>query len=373
MALYNKYRPKTLDEACGQEYIKQVLKNQIDKDDLVHAYLFLGPAGTGKTTIARIFAAMINSSKGPTSKLDPSDPMASAVLAGKNHPDVKELDAASNNGVDEIRELRQNAAYAPMEMRKKIYIIDECHQLSSQAWQALLKILEEPPEWVMFILCTTEAAKIPATIMTRVMELRFNPLPTQMVGDQIKRICQAENIQIDEDAARLVATSAGGSMRMALTNLEKLKHSGRITSDTVVEVIGIAGRSYVRDFVNAVVSQKFIDAFASSSQLIGRGVKADKFISEVASYCHDILVCNVPGYDMTQLGYTPSEVADIRATRKALEDSKVDFREMIPRWIAKLQAHHEVTVFNMQPQFQVNVVFIEMYNMFRAYKNAVKK
>lgn len=363
MALYNKYRPKTLSEACGQDHVKMCLTNQIKNNDLVHAYLFLGPAGTGKTTVARIFAAMINCSTGPTETPPSDDRFASQILAGKSGTDVVELDGASNNGVDHVRDLRQKACYGPIEMKKKIYIIDECHMLSPQAWNALLKIIEEPPEYVIFIFCTTDATKVPATVLTRVQTINFKPLSADLVMDTTRKVCAAEGIEIDDDAVRLIATTAQGSMRMALTNLEQLKHSGKITSDLVSDIVGFPSRSHVRDFINAILNLKFSEAMMSSSQVIGKGVPPKKFLEEAANYCHDILVCNV--YDMAASGFTKDEVEDVRKTRDVLEKKLQDFRTFVPKLVSIIQKYHDFTIYNVQPQSQINMASVEMYNLYR--------
>jgi DNA polymerase III subunit gamma/tau len=363
MVLYNKYRPKNLDEACGQELIKQALRNQIKNNTLVNSYLFLGPAGTGKTTIARIFASMINCSTGPTINPPSDDKFVQKILAGQQGCDVIEMDAASNNSVDDVRDIREKANYGPMEMRKKIYILDECHMLSSNAWNALLKIIEEPPEYIMFILCTTDSAKIPQTVLTRVQELSFSSFPTQMIRDNLKRVAAAELIAIDEESIRMIASGSAGSMRMALNYLERARALDAITPEVIAQIVGLPSRARARDFIKSVINQKFAESVVASSAVIGNGVPAKSFIEELANYCHDILVCNV--YDMESLGYTKDEVEEVKAVRKMLNDSLQDFRTFVPKWVGILQRFKELTVFNVQQQFQINMLFVEMYNLYR--------
>ncbi len=363
MALYNKYRPKNLDEACGQELIKQALRNQIERKKLANSYLFLGPAGTGKTTIARIFASMINCSTGMTVSPPADDPFVSKILSGLPGTDVSELDAATNNGVDDVREIRTKANFSPMEMRKKIYILDECHMLTTQAWNALLKIIEEPPEYIMFIFCTTDSSKIPATVMTRVQEFSFSSFPNEMIRDNVKRVAAAEKIKIDDESIRMIANGAAGSMRMALTYLERAAVMDAITPQLVSQIVGVPSRAAARDFIKSVINQKFAESVVASSSVIGAGVRPATFIEELANYCHDILVCTV--YDMESIGYTKEEVEEVRSVRKLLNDMLQDFRTFVPKWVNILQRYKEMSVFNVQPQFQINMLFVEMYNLYR--------
>jgi DNA polymerase III subunit gamma/tau len=249
-------------------------------------------------------------------------------------------------------------------MRKKIYILDECHMLSNQAWNALLKIIEEPPEYIMFILCTTDSAKIPPTVLTRVQELSFSSFPTQMVRENVKRVAIAEKINVDEESVRMISAGANGSMRMALSYLERVAALDRITPDLVAQIVGVPSRARAREFIMSVINQKFAESLVASSAVLGNGASPVSFIEEIANYCHDILVC--AAFDLESVGYTKDEIEEVKNVRKVLNDSLQDFRSFVPRWVQILQRYKEMTVFNVQPQYHVDMLFVEMYNLYRA-------
>ena len=220
-ALYRENRPEVFDEILGQEHIVKILKHQIATDTVSHAYLFCGTRGTGKTTTARILAKAVNcADEGCTDKPCGKCDNCRAIADG-NFMDVIEIDAASNNGVDNIRELRESVKYPPTVGRKKVYIIDEVHMLSSGAFNALLKTLEEPPENVMFILATTDPEKLPQTVLSRCMRLDFKRVPAQVIMDNMKAICTKNGVDITDGALRLLASNADGSVRDSLSILEQ--------------------------------------------------------------------------------------------------------------------------------------------------------
>ncbi|MBQ1228271.1 MAG: DNA polymerase III subunit gamma/tau, partial [Firmicutes bacterium] len=240
-ALYRAYRPEVFEEILGQEHIIRILKNQIATDSVSHAYLFCGTRGTGKTTTARILA------KGLNCLSDGGRPCGHcancmAIKEG-SFMDVIEMDAASNNGVENIRELRESVKYPPVIGRKKIYIIDEVHMLSTGAFNALLKTLEEPPENVIFILATTEPQKLPATILSRCMRLDFRRVPENTLVSGMARICNDRGINVTEGALRLIAANADGSVRDGLSILDQCISSGQdeVTREDVLEFLGTSG------------------------------------------------------------------------------------------------------------------------------------
>lgn len=362
MALYNKYRPTNLDMVCGQTQVKRVLISQINKKDLVHAYIFHGSAGSGKTSCARILAAMINSTAGMTANPTVEDPIVEQIMSGKSGLDVFEMDAASNRGIDDIKEMRSKAYYPPMQMRKKIYIIDECHMLTREAWNALLKLLEEPPEHAIFILCTTDLSKVIETVQTRCMILGFRIPASEEVVQYMKKICLAEEIKISDDALRQIVISSKGSVRDALSKLEMLKHNnGLITLDTVSEQLGVASRKSASNFMNTVINGGYIDSLKASSPCISSGVKPYDFFSMVAEILRDLLMFGAKGYEMTDFGYTQEENNEIKGMRDKLSElCGNNYRRLVKKWLLDTQESSGLTILNHQPQFQIDVLFVTM-------------
>ena len=243
-ALYRTQRPEVFEEILGQEHIVKILRNQIATGSVSHAYLFCGTRGTGKTTTARILAKAVNC-LAEGDKPCGECAHCQAVKEG-NFMDVIEIDAASNNGVENIRELRESVKYPPAIGRKKVYIIDEVHMLSTGAFNALLKTLEEPPEHVMFILATTEPQKLPPTILSRCMRLDFRRVSQNVIADNMKAICRNRGVEVTEDAARLLANCADGSVRDGLSILDQVLAGGDkfVDRDKVLEYVGTTGEDF---------------------------------------------------------------------------------------------------------------------------------
>ncbi|MEE1053807.1 MAG: DNA polymerase III subunit gamma/tau, partial [Acutalibacteraceae bacterium] len=244
-ALYRKYRPTKFSDVVGQDHITKTLKNELDSGKIVHAYLFTGTRGTGKTTCAKILAKAINclNSKG-------GDPCGECeicrMIANDEITDIVEMDAASNNGVDDIRELREQVNFAPATAKYRVYIIDEVHMLSGAAFNALLKTLEEPPEHVVFILATTEVHKLPATILSRCQRFDFRRIDSAEIVGRLKYVAENEGLNLTDDAATLIASAADGGMRDALSILDLCASTGSdITEDTVSNVCSMAGNDYL--------------------------------------------------------------------------------------------------------------------------------
>ena len=262
-ALYRKYRPKTFDDVYGQEIIVQTLKNIIKNNKLTHAYLFIGPRGTGKTSIAKIFAKTINCLE---SKNGISCENCEICTNSNNNEnvDIIEMDAASNNGVDEIREIKNHVTLLPTISKYKVYIIDEVHMLTTGAFNALLKTLEEPPKHVIFILATTEPHKIPLTIVSRCQSFEFKPIPKNIIKNRLEYICNEEKIKIDENSLDLIAIDSNGGMRDAIGLLDQLNaySNGNIKYEDVLLLNGRISNNEIIDIFNNLIENKLDDVFS---------------------------------------------------------------------------------------------------------------
>lgn len=368
MALYNKYRPYSLDSVCGQPSVKRILRSQISRNDLVHAYLFYGPAGTGKTTVARILASMINAKDGMTVNPSMDDPFVQQIMSGKSGLDVYEMDAASNRGIDDVKIIRDKAYHVPMEMRKKIYIIDECHMLTREAWNALLKILEEPPQHAIFILCTTDIHKVIETVQTRCMVLGFRALTQDEIFQYIRKVVADEKMPVTDDAIKQVVSASKGSVRDALSKIGIFKTmEGTISEKMASDELRVADRASAVGYVGAGIEGGFVEALKFSSSCIGRGVRPEDFFAKVAEVLHDIMIYGAKGYEMTENGYTSEEAEEVKRFRDRLyETCGGNYRKLVYQWIDCIQKCSEMTVFNVQPQFQVDVAFVNLKTLLKA-------
>lgn len=289
-ALYRKWRPRTFEEVVGQEHITTTLKNEMIQGKPAHAYLLMGSRGTGKTTCAKLIAKAVNCRNpvdgSPCGRCDCCRGVDNGSLV-----DVVEIDAASNNGVDNIRDLREEAVFLPNVAKYRVYIIDEAHMLSVGAVNALLKIMEEPPEHVIFILATTEVHKIPATIQSRCQRFDFKRIAPEVIRDRLLYIAGQEDMTLTEDAASLIARIADGGMRDALSLLDLCwAHAHDITIEAVSEAAGLVGQDYLFEIADAAAIGDFTGAMDAMERLSGQAVEYDRLCSQLVSHYRNLLV-----------------------------------------------------------------------------------
>jgi DNA polymerase-3 subunit gamma/tau len=305
-SLYRRHRPTTFADVVGQEPVVRTLRNAVERGKVHHAYLFVGSRGTGKTSVAKILAACLNCERGPTT--EPCGECESCrSIARANSLDVIEMDAASNNSVDDIRELREGVAYAPVSGRRKVYILDEAHMLSTAAWNAFLKTLEEPPPNTVFVLATTEAQKVPATVVDRCHRFDFHRPTVEQLASVIRRTAQAESIEIPPAAVAALARSATGSFRDALGTLEQLvTYSGtQIELGDVLAVLGMADARLLEETVDAVAAGDARRALQLLGECVDEGRDAGSFASDLEVRARELLVVQTLGEVPAELSLTP--------------------------------------------------------------------
>ena len=291
-ALYRKFRPQEFEDVKGQDHIVKTLKNQINADRIGHAYLFCGTRGTGKTTIAKIFARAVNCEHPVEGSPCGECPTCKAIQNGSSM-NVIEIDAASNNGVDNIRQIREEVAYRPTEGKYKVYIIDEVHMLSTGAFNALLKTLEEPPEYVMFILATTEAHKIPVTILSRCQRYDFHRISNDTIADRLFELMKEEQIEVEEKAIKYVAKAGDGSMRDALSLLDQCIafHLGeKLTYENVLEVLGAVDTEVFLKLLRQVIAGEVAAAIGTLGELVDEGREINQMVADFVWYMRNLLL-----------------------------------------------------------------------------------
>ena len=291
LALYRKYRPKTFDGIIGQENIVKTLKNQVQENKVSHAYLFTGSRGTGKTSAAKILARAVNCLE-PKKGSPCNNCEICKILENKGHLDILEIDAASNNKVEEVRDLREKIKYSPVNGKYKVYIIDEVHMLTDSAFNALLKTLEEPPEHAMFILATTEAHKMPATILSRTIRFDFKLVEPEKLVQQLKYVLKNEGISYDDEALKAIASAAEGSVRDALSIADMcIGHSQKkIDYDSVIKALGATSNKTIFDFVNSIIEKKFKDIILKLDEIVKSGKNLQVFAKDLTVYFRNLIV-----------------------------------------------------------------------------------
>jgi DNA polymerase III subunit gamma/tau len=313
-SLYRRHRPRTFAEVVGQEPVVRTLRHAVERGKVHHAYLFVGSRGTGKTSMAKILAACLNCERGPT--VEPCGECESCLsIARANSLDVIEMDAASNNSVDDIRELRESVAYAPVSGKRKVYILDEAHMLSTAAWNAFLKTLEEPPPNTVFVLATTEAQKVPATVVDRCHRFDFHRPTVEQIASVVRRAAQAEQIEIPAEAVSALARSATGSFRDALGTLEQLvTYSGsEIALEDVLAVLGVADTRLLEATVDAVAEGDAKRALTVLAECAEQGRDAGSFAGDLEVRARELLVVQTLGEVPGELSLTPEADAALLA------------------------------------------------------------
>jgi DNA polymerase III subunit gamma/tau len=337
-----RWRPKQFDEIVGQEHIVRTLKNAITQNRLAHAYLFVGPRGTGKTTMARVLAKALNCEGGPSVSPRDDSPVALAIMNGSSM-DVQEIDGASNNSVDNIRQLREDCQYAPTQGKFKIYIIDEVHMLSGGAFNALLKTLEEPPPHVKFIFATTESQKVPATIVSRCQRFEFRPIADAAIATKLGQIAQAEGIKVTPEALQSIARLAQGGMRDAQSILDQLISfcGQKISDEDVLDVYGLASARQVRALARALAAGDYAGLVAQVDELSAEGRDLNRVLDDLEADLREALLEAVRGSGASErLGVTARGDALLRiletlhageeAVRRGLNE-RVNFEVLLLR------------------------------------------
>ncbi len=315
-----KYRPQRFGDVVGQEHVTQTLTNAIKQGRIAHAYLFVGPRGTGKTTIARIFAMCLNCTGGPKVDYQPDDPRCLEIAEGRSI-DVLEIDGASNNGVEQVRDLRETVKYAPASSKFKIYIIDEVHMLTTAAFNALLKTLEEPPAHVKFLFATTEAEKVLPTILSRCQRFDLRRIPSALITKHLAHIAGLEKVKIDDAALDAIARGAEGGMRDAESTLDQLISfcGEKIEEADVLSMFGLTARGQILELARAVLAGEAEKALRELDELAKHGKDLGRLVSDLLNHFRNILIFQVSRGDLRML-----EVSEAEAASLAAQSAEVD-------------------------------------------------
>jgi DNA polymerase-3 subunit gamma/tau len=351
-----KYRPQTFEQVVQQSHVTQTLTNAITAGRVAHAILFSGPRGTGKTTVARILAKAMNCDQGPTAQPCNRCQSCKEITAGSSG-DVFEIDGASNNSVDQVRELRENLKYMPVHSRFKIYIIDEVHMLSLAAFNALLKTLEEPPEHIMFMFATTEAHKIPITILSRCQRHDLRRIDGEAIAGHLQFICDSEAVEIDEASISLIAREAGGSMRDSLSLLDHVLACARgpVTAGLIGELLGVVDRQHLFDLSRAVLEGNLQGVLAGIDAVWRNGYEFKRFYADLVAHFHHLVLVK-QGPRTAQLADLPSHEIDLM--RDQVDNVPTGF--LLQIFESLFQAEPAIKL-SSQPRLGLEMVFLKLF------------
>ncbi len=360
LVLARKWRPNAFSEIIGQEHVTVTLKNAINKDRLASAYIFSGPRGVGKTSTARILAKALNCEKGPTTDPCNECDVCKEINTG-NGIDVLEIDGASNRGIDEIRNLRESTRYSSARQRSKIYIIDEVHMLTTEAFNALLKTLEEPPPHVIFIFATTEANKVPATILSRCQRFDFRRIQAEKITAQLGKICKAENIEIDNVSLSLIAGKSEGCMRDSQSLLDQvISFCGeKIEEKDVAGLLGVIGLDIYVEILSATAVRDSVKVFEISRKVYEKGYSYSDLLNGLAEYVNHLLICKTTG--------AVRLLEDKRELIDTFKDQAKSFTEtdLIRMYQAIVEAANDLR-WSMNPQLHVEMLLIRLTKMVKS-------
>lgn len=365
-ALANKYRPKTINDICGQPYVVEYLRNAINSDSLHHAYLFCGPSGVGKTTAARIFAASVNAEGGMKIDINPhGNSIENSILDGKC-VDVKEIDAASNRSIDDIRNLRVEIKYAPFQCRKRFVIVDEAHGLTGAAAEAMLKTLEEPPGSTIFVLCTTEPEKLKDTIFGRCITLHFMPISNEVIVERLVEICEKESIKAEASALSNIARASTGCMRLAIQLLEKCSttcNGENLDDEVVSNCCGIVSEGYYEDVLNFILNKDATEALLMANRAITSGISPFDFISGIVSVVRNILLVRTCKNTSKMSNISMSSLSKAKNLASSCET------QLVLEFIDSLKTAHESLNSGMNPNLAVESLIVRMIISAHRMKN----
>lgn len=355
LALYRKYRPKTFDEVIGQDHIVKTLINQIKLDKISHAYLFCGSRGTGKTSTAKIFAKAINCLN-PKNSSPCLECEVCKSLDGTNI-DVLEIDAASNNGVDEIRDLREKVKYPPVVGKYKVYIIDEVHMLSTSAFNALLKTLEEPPAHTVFVLATTEVHKLPATILSRCLRFDFRLVSLEDLSELLRNILNKESVKFDEQAINIIARAGEGSVRDTISIADRcVSFAGDdLTYQKVLQVLGVSEREVLINMATHILNKKIGEGLVELDSVLSKGKSPLVFSNDLIAYFRDLLLIYTLGDESRKIVVVKDDVYEKMKTQA----TKENYAEMV-KAIEVLSEVEQDLRYSVQPRIVLENAIVKI-------------